>query len=316
MSWTSRLGNLGRFSPFSRPTHGSTKVSDSDFSYITADDLRKHQEETITDQQYRSASPVDYGPQRDTDVLILRNKKREYAVHFPAYCIAKGELTVKEIRDVAANKTHTDAKRVKLYYKGKNLKDDARTAKQEGLRDGSEILLSMSEQQEDAGSSSDDSADEEGDDTQEPGGERRKRRNRGNKSKRKNRREAARETASGTSTPLGVPLSQASTHTGGSRAASPKPPATPATPLDKLNALNSTLASFRTEAENFIRNPPEEASKREFEHKKLSETILTQVLLKLDAVETEGDADARTRRKELVRETQAVLNQLDAAMKK
>ena len=325
MSWTSRLGNLGRFSPFSRPANGPTKVSDSDFSYITADDLRKHQEETISDQQHRSASPVDYGPQRDTDVLILRNKKREYAVHFPAYCIAKGELTVKEVRDVAASKAHTDSKRVKLFYKGKNLKEDNRTCKQEGLRDGSEILLSISEHHDDAGSSSGESGDEEVDDAQEGGGEggRRKRRNRGNKSKRKNRREAARETGSGTSTPdrlptnLGVPLSQASTHTGGShtgsRAASPKPAATPATPMGKLDALTSTLASFRSDVENFIRSPPEEMSKRDFEHKKLSETILTQVLLKLDAVETEGDVDARNRRKELVKETQAVLNQLDAA---
>jgi hypothetical protein len=250
-------------------------------------------------------------------------------VHFPAYSIAKGELTIKEVRDKAADKAHTESKRVKLVYKGKNLKDDSRTCKQEGLREGSEILLSIYEHHDDAGSSSGDSGDEEVDDAQAGTGEdgQRRRRNRGKKSKRKNRREATREAEPGTATPdhhhngsnLGVPLSQTSTYTGSrnaSRAASPKPPATPATPLDKLNALQATLSSFKADVDNFLRHPPQEQSKREFEHKKLSETILTQVLLKLDAVETEGDADARQRRKDLVKETQGVLNELDAAMKK
>ena len=329
MSWTSRLGNLGRFSPFTRSGHGSAKVSDSDFSYITADDLRQHQDEINRDQQSRhgmSESPTDYGPSRDTDVLILRNNKgREYAVHFAAYSIARGELTVQKVREEAAKKAHSSTSRVKLYYKGKQLKDDTRTAKHEGLRDGSEILLSVAESDDSSGDSGDDDLDGPASPTGEDG--QRKRRNRGKKSKRKNRREAAREAESGTSTPdhrsspnLGVPLSQASTHTGGSRAGSraqsPKPPGTPLTALDKINALRATLTSYQSDVDNFLRHPPDEQSKRDFEHKKLSETILTQVLLKLDAVETEGDADARTRRKELVKETQGVLNELDAAMKK
>lgn len=323
MSWTSRLGNLGRFSPFTRSPNqgGPTKVSDSDFSYITADDLRRHQAESISNQP-QTESPVEYGPPRDTDVLILKNKRKEYAVHFPAYSIAKGELTVGQVREAAAKKTHSpDVKVIKLFYKGKNLKDDARTGKQEGLRDGSEILCSIAEQPPSV-SGSDSEDEEEGIDAGREGaageGSRRKR-NRGKRSRRRNRREADR--GSGASTPerqpanLDVPLSQTSTRTA-SRAPSPKPLATPATPLDKLNNLQATLNSFRTDVDNFLKHPPADTGKKEFEHKRLSETILTQVLLKLDAVETEGDTDARARRKDLVRETQAVLTELDSSVKK
>ena len=275
---------------------------------------------------------MDYGPDRDTDVLVLRNKKKEHAVHFAAYSIAKGELNVGQVRDAAAKKMGAgDPKGVKLLYKGRNLKDDERTCRQEGLRDGSEVLCSIADVPPQSPSESE---DDEFDDGVEDGSALavdgdgvKRRRNRGKRSKRRNRREAA----SGTSTPdqysnpnpnLGVPLSQTSTRTASpsSRPAppptsQPPPPSSPATPLDKLNALHATLGSFIRECEAFKRNPPADPAKKQFEHKRLSETILTQVLLKLDAVETEGDVEARGRRKELVRETQGVLNELDAFVK-
>lgn len=317
MSWTSRLGNLGRFSPFTRsPPQGSTKVSDADFSYITADDLRRHQAESMNQQQDSTDSPADNGPPRDTDVLILRNKRQEYAVHFPAYSIAKGELTVGQVRDQAAKKTGAaEAKRIKLLYKGKNLKDDARTCKQEGLRNGAELMCAIAERAASPSDSEDE--DEDVDGTEEASnGEARRRRNRGKKTKRRNRREE-RENNSGTSTPqygdanLGVPNNQQPS----SRTQSPKPPASPATPLEKLEALHQKLQSFLPDCRAFRTSPPADLAKKEFEHKRLSETILTQVLLKLDGVETEGDVDARNRRKELVKETQKVLTDLDNVMK-
>lgn len=301
MAWTSRFGNLGRFSPFTRSPQnsvsGSSKVSDSDFSYITADDLRKYEAASVsavTDGP-QSESPADYGPPRDEDVLILRNKRQDYVVQCPAYSIAKGELKIRDVREAAAKKLMAgDSSRIKLLYKGKNLKDDNRTALQEGLKDGCELLVSVVEA---ALASRDDTGSEDDDDDDEGevvnGEVVKKRRNRGKKSKRKNRRE---QQTSGQS--------------------SPRPPPTPATPLDKLNALHQTLASFQTEVDAFIANPPAEAAKRDYEHKRLSETIFTQVQLKLDAVETEGDEDARTRRKELVKETQRVLGMLDAAVSK
>lgn len=316
MSWTSRFGNLGRFSPFTRsPPQGSTKVSDADFSYITADDLRRHQAESMNQQQSSQESPVDYGPERETDVLILRNKKQDFPVHFPAYSIAKGELTVGQVREQAAKKTTTsDPRRIKLLYKGKNLKEDSKTCKQEGLRDGAELMITLAEKIESPSDSDDD--DEFADEPSAADGEAKRRRNRGKKSKRRNKREDRERETSGTSTPqpaesnLGVPSSQQP-----SRTQSPKPPVSPATPLDKLNALHQKLQSYLPDCRTFETSPPAEQAKKDFEYKRLSETILAQVLLKLDAVETEGDADARIRRKELVKETQKVLNDLDAAYK-
>lgn len=332
MSWSSRLGNLGRFSPFTRsPPSGSTKVSDADFSYITADDLRKHQAESEESQhsysqhrhtsQPRVESPVEYGPPRDTDVLILKNKKKEYTVHFPAYSIAKGELTIGQVRDHAAKKTGAaDPRRIKLLHRGKNLKDDMRTCKAEGLRDGSELMCTFADSVSDEDDDDDDDS-EFAELDNEPGadGESRRRRNRGKKTKRRNKRLDPQNQTSGTSTPsererdLPIPAPGPS-----HRAPSPAKPSHPGSgspAMDKLDSLHATLRTFLPDCEDFKRSPPSDPSKRDFEHKRLSETILAQVLLKLDAVETEGDADARARRKELVRETQKILSDLDVAVR-
>lgn len=67
---------------------------------------------------------------------------------------------------------------------------------------------------------------------------------------------------------------------------------------------------------DFISNTPADAKKRDLEYRRNSETILTQILLKSDAVDTEGDMNARMRRKELVAEVQGFLHDLDVAAKR
>ncbi|KAK5731893.1 hypothetical protein LTR17_010968 [Elasticomyces elasticus] len=329
MSWATRFNNLGRFSPFTRsPPTGSGRVSDADFSYITADDLRQHNSNATdvshSHQHQRAESPVDYGPPRDTDCLMLRNKKRDFLVHFPAYSIAKGELTIGQVREQAAKKLGTaDLRRIKLLYKGKNLKEDSRTCKHEGLRHEAELLCTVADSLGDASEDEEDEDDGLGDDgtSDQVGadGETKRRRNRGKKSKRRNKREQT----SGTSTPseypsnLAPPSQAGQSSTQHSRAPSPKPPGTPLTAMDKMHALRDKFASeYLPQAQSFIAHPPPDQSKRDFDHKRLSETILAQILLKLDAVETEGDPDARATRKELVRQVQAVLTELDGVMKR
>ncbi|CAI4212859.1 unnamed protein product [Parascedosporium putredinis] len=86
---------------------------------------------------------------------------------------------------------------------------------------------------------------------------------------------------------------------------------------DALTKLDNVAAYFDKELApeciKFTRSPPADRTKRDDEHRRLSETILAQVILKLDGVEPNGDEVIRARRKELVRESQQVLGQLDAA---
>lgn len=89
------------------------------------------------------------------------------------------------------------------------------------------------------------------------------------------------------------------------------------TPIEEIDFLSH---KFRTELVpqglEFISNTPADAKKRNFEYRKISETILAQILLKSDAVDTEGDTTARMRRKKLVSEVQDFLNDLDIAAKR
>lgn len=89
------------------------------------------------------------------------------------------------------------------------------------------------------------------------------------------------------------------------------------TAIEEIDFLSN---KYRTElvpqGVEFISNTPADAKKRDFEYRRINETILTQILLRSDAVDTEGDTDARMKRKELTKEVQGFLNALDIAAKR
>ncbi|KAF3006736.1 hypothetical protein E8E13_009693 [Curvularia kusanoi] len=339
MSWFSRAGGSwgGRFSPFGRPSQNPSSgvVNDSDFSYITNEDLRKNNGTApeIVDWD-------DKNPERETDVIVFKEKRTHYPTHFPAHSIRDGDLKIGTVRQAAAKKLGVDdARRIRMFHKGRNLKFDERTAREEGLRgdgSGSEILVTVGEApagglapgaddavpqwSENEGSDSDDV-----DSGANTAGKKKSRKRGGRKGKKK----GPATTTSGSSTPgyssaapAGAEYLPIPSHIGGGPRPSSAPPqpkpaaAAPQTPAQKLDAVAS---KFHTEfvplCVQFMSNPPADKSKRDFEYKKLSETILTQIIFKLDGVDTEGDPDARVQRKALVKEVQGMLSKLDETAK-
>ncbi len=340
MSWFSRTGSGwgGRFSPFGRPSSNSPTsgvVSDSDFSYITNEDLRRNG----ADQTPEIVDWDDNNPERETDVLVFKEKRTHYPTHFPAQSIRDGDLKIGTVRQAAAKKLGVDnPARIRMFYKGRNLKHDERSAREEGLRGdgtGSEILITIGEAPMGGfapgadspqrawsdGEDEEDDDDDGNDSGANVGGKKKSRRRGGRKNKRKG---ASSANASGTSTPGYVGsaagaeyLPMPSNINAAPRPTSAPPQnvpraATPVTAMDKLNAIADKFHNeFLPLVLQYLDHPPAEKAKREFEYKKLSETILTQIIFKLDSVETEGDQDARTKRKALVKEVQGMLNKLD-----
>jgi hypothetical protein len=210
----------------------------------------------------------------------------------------------------------SESDRIKMFYRGKNMKDDYRTAHEQGLRSDaeSEIMLVVGDAPPRGDSSSDDGEEEDTASAPE-GGKKKRNRRKKNKSKKKNGTDTP--TSNASSSHLNPDATYApSAAPPPPRKLSPQPAAAALTPLQKLDALASNFhTKLVPDCVQFISNPPSDKAKRDFDHKKLTETILAQVVLKLDAVETEGNPEARQRRKDLVKEAQNMMNKLDEVVK-
>ena len=321
---------------------GPPRVTDDDYHYLGPDDIvdaprgasRNDGYEYSSNGIQRNASRADSANPLSPDILVLKHRGTTYPLHFPAFTIAEGQISVAEIRHLAAKETKCeDPRRIKLLYKGRVLKDDAKACRDEGLKQNSELMCVVSEGPVGGGSrgseiESSESADE--DEFYENEGPRVEVdgtiRHPEPKSKRKGHRGGRRRKGrdSGTSSPVtardsGFLAPEPTNAAGRSRSPSPRRPSPPSaapkqptTAAGKLEHISSTFyTEFLPKVVHFTSHPPSDAKTRDFEYKKLSEGILAQVILKLDAVETEGDEDLRAKRKSLVQETQRVLSGLD-----
>lgn len=317
------------------------------------------------------------------DVIIIKNRGRSSTLHFPAYAIGDGILTVGNVRDAAAHQLDVHPpRRVKLLYKGRLLKDDDVPAKRVGLKQNSQVMCVVSA---DFGSEATSSSGLEGGGhgqhapgggggyerlrptAGEPRSRRPSRRRRGSvydgddddgdgdaprrepeflvaeppRNRRSRSPSSPRRTPANLSPSMGTgrPSSRPSSSSAAARSPSParsphsrpptRPQGSPLAPLPSpsFNAASSSQAKieilegyFASVIEpaclEYIDEPPSEPKAREFEHRRLSETAMTQLLLKADEIKIEGDETARQRRKALIDRVHGLLKEVDDAAKR
>lgn len=289
-------------------------ITNDDFSYITSEDLEPPQAPEPAYDPHSRRAPRSLDNEED-DVILIKHEAVTYPVHFPAYSIGDGRLTVGDVRDrtrLVMDLSSRQTSRIKLFYKGRGLKEQDIPIRDYGVKNNSELLVVLP-----GGTSPDD--DESSGTAEEvvvadPRYDARavkKRKNKNGKKKPKGR--GPRDTA----TSLEVP-GQAD---GDGKWASPDPsihpsripsPAVPSGALEKLKVIRSHFdAQLLPLCTEFLGHPPRDAKRLEEEHRKLSETVMQHVLLKLDEIETGGDLEIRSRRKDLVTYVQAVLKEMD-----
>lgn len=327
--------------------HGSAPphVSDNDYSYITHDDIAP----SSAEYDYRAAarqqgSHEDAGAARDNgndyidsdpDILLLKHHKYKYTLAFPAYAIDDGALRVGDLRRRAAEVTRTpDPERIKLLYKGKLLDEDSVSCKAEGMKQESEVLCVVSEVH--PGEMSDVEMEDGSSPTQSgvgieegigSGASRTGSKKKKNKKKNNRKRQGSPQQAPppqppppSQTQPQPIPQQQQKQPSKNiSTSASSLPTPAPnlknfTTAHDQVHALSSYLHNELVPlCDDYAANTPAETKMRDFEHKKLSETILAQVLLKADGIEPEGNPEIRNARKQLVKDAQGMLTRLDQA---
>lgn len=301
----SRYGwSIGReqISPYSSMPSGVPAVTDDDFSYITSQDLDGVTEERYYPRSHSTAPP----PAPEDDVLLIKNRGITYPAHFPAYAIGDGKLRVIDVKDrvgLMMELPERGTSRIKLLYKGKQLKDPMAPVRDYGVKNNSELMAVMPEINDVSSGS-----EEEMVIVDAPREDRKTRR-------RKKKRDKKKGITSDGDSLSGSPRDSASTldHP----RSPPAPPTSSGATSGPMKVLDDLAVEYQIKwlplCSDYIASPPSDPKKREEEHRKLSESIMMHIMLKLDGVEAEGMPEVRARRKELVRQVQKTLKDLDIA---
>lgn len=318
-------------SPYASQTddQGIPQITDDDYSYITSEDLERSTPRTYEPENRHVPPPID---DEEDDVLMIKHKGASYPVIFPAYSIGDGKVYVEDVLNRIAlimKLSDRRRRRTKMLYKGRQLKVQDKPIRDYGVKNNSELLLIMpegklsDEDDEDGAVSGTDSGEEvvvaEAREESKP--RKNKKNNKGgNKKKKRKDQGSQRENASY----LNMPDRERDGSTGGktpsderSRHPSRIPsPTVAAGPIEKLNAISEHFESQMLPlCRDYIAKPPTDSKKRADEHRKISETVMQHVLLKLDEVDTGGDPEIRSRRKELVNRVQGILKHVDETNK-
>ncbi|OQE23428.1 hypothetical protein PENFLA_c011G00274 [Penicillium flavigenum] len=245
--------------------------------------------------------------ERGPDIIVLRHRGATYPLRFRAYAIDDGIVTVGVLREEAARIVGAPFLDIKLLYKGKLLQDDNQTCKAATLKQHSEVLLVVAEIQPD--SSSDSSHYEKGYTSDslwdQP-----------SVSKAEKKKKKKKKKTGHTSSPPDPPSRHPSPALSSSSLLSPPDLKTMRTAMEQLSSLTVYFErDIIPLCDEYIAQPPGDIKKRDYEHRKLSEMVLSQVMLPVDGIEPEGDVTVRNARRALVKQAQHVLNLLDAAAK-
>jgi len=339
---SSRYGfsTRGGLSPFGSTLGqgGIPAVTDDDYSYITSEDLETfdvprghhHRHDQGSFSHSASDPAPSFGHRKPADdVMLIKYKDITYPEHFPAYSIGDGKLEVNDVTErvkLIMNLSAREARGIRLFYKGRQLKEPKAPIREYGVKNNSEVMVVFGEPIESSGESSEEIVvvgRDERDNYEAPKKSKKNKSRRGRRAEERSPRESPRESASSFS--LEVPAGSGSRR-GVSRVRTASPSslsaisgasaaaAVPGGPIDKMNSIAAHFdAKLRPLCLQYTESPPSDPKKRDNDHRKISETVMQQVILKLDEVETAGDEAARSMRRQLVRDVQGVLKRMDDA---
>lgn len=289
--------------------------------------------------------PSDVEDVDSPDVVHVRYLAHMIPVDFPAYAISEEKALVGQLREAVARVLKTDPRRVRLVYKKRDLKHDSWPLRRYNMKQNSEVAAIVTESFLDY--SDKDSHSSSGEDSGTVASQNPRRRPRAPSSVRHRSEDQLPQQRTPTSSnflhPNGhVPSGptserqsrgnlrpevderayrrEPSRNRGGTPHPAPSSTPTPSiiapadlnTPLGKLQNLSNIFhEQWLPLCRKFIANPPSDAQARTKEYRKLSESVMTHVFLKADAIDVDSP-ESRAFRKSLINEANEIMKRLDA----